>query len=409
MTRTTTLMSALALTLLLTLTSFSSYAAPSPAASSAAAGPADRGAQVQVFDYDLGDSAFQVRGFHAMTAQGGPAERLAPLELTGRVYLPADAAGKRLPLVVVAHGLFWSCADISTGKLSMDWPCQGRLEGIHSDRGYDYLGRDLAARGFAVVSVGANGVNAGEMGEIADRARGLVVFQHLRLWRDLVEHGTGGLAGALTDPETGRAAHPRLRHAIDLTNVGLLGHSRGGRGMMWAAADMHQHLVPQGVRLRAVFGLAAAEPPFMDHATARLEVGKIPLATWGGTCDATGRNEFNLLAQRRGNPTNFGFTVHGANHNFLNSRWAPGPGKPGSEDDAMHPRGRPGKCYTWDPDELYDTLRKGPEQEVARTYIHAFFARYLRQQTRFDAVLDGTRHPVRDLTRVDVRRYRPIR
>jgi len=374
----------------------------------------DTGTAVRVYDYDLGDSAFRVKGFNALGPRG-PRKRLAPIELTGRVYAPADAAGRRLPLVVLEHGLFWTCADTNVADpddpdaVQAAWPCRGSFSSIRSDQGYDHLGRTLAEQGMVVVSVGANGVNAGELGEVADRARAAVVFEHLRMWRALVEDGAGPLVGALTDPETGAAVSPDLRAAADLLRVGLLGHSRGGRGVMWAAADMHRHLVPDGVRIRAVFGLAAAEPPFMDRRARRFEVGRVPVMTWSGTCDMTGRDEYNRLARRRGNPVNVGITVHGANHNYLNSRWSPQSGLPGGEDDANHPPGRPGRCYGWDDSERYPTLGYEAEQQVAATYVLAFFGRHLQDRTEYDATLSGADHPVRDLTKVTVRRYRPAR
>ncbi len=362
--------------------------------------------RVRVYDYDLGDNAFTVPGFHALGPRGTPVKRPAPVELAGRVYAPADAAGRRLPMVVIAHGLFWSCANDATGRTSMDWPCQGRFEGIRSDRGYDYLGRTLAAHGMVVLSISANGVNAGELGEVADRARGLLVYQHLRMWRSLVERGTGPLAGAFTDARTGRSAGPGLHHAVDLRNVGLLGHSRGGRGMMWAAADTHRDLVPSGVRFRAVFGMAAAEPPFLDRGFRRVQVSRVPLMSWIGGCDATGDDSYNRLARRRGNPVNIAIEVHGANHNNLNARWAAKSGLPGGEDDAGHPAGRPGKCYDgFDDSSLQDTLGYHAEQRVAAIYVEAFFARYLRGEQQYDAVLTGQRKPARELTRVAVRQY----
>jgi hypothetical protein len=258
-----------------------------------------------------------------------------------------------------------------------------------------------------VVSVGANGVNAGELGEVADRARAATVYKHLRLWRSLVQRGSGPLSRALTSAANGRPVHPDLRGAADLHDVGLLGHSRGGRGVMWAAADAHRDLVPDGVRLRAVFGMAAAEPPFMDHATRRLTVGRLPVMTWAGSCDATGRDEYNVLARRAGNRVDIGITVHGANHNNLNSRWAAHSDLPGAEDDAGHPQGRPDKCYVQRiaGEQLDDTLGYRPEQRVAATYVGAFFGRYLQGKRRYDGVLSGARKPAKELTKVEVRRY----
>jgi hypothetical protein len=363
---------------------------------------------VRVYDYDLGDDAFHVNGFHAYDDQGMPSKRLAPIEIAGRVYAPAGAAGKRLPMVVLAHGLFWSCANEVTGRTRMDWPCRGRFTGIRSDRGYDYLGRLLAARGMVVISVSANGVNAGEMGEVADRARAALVYQHLRLWRGLVERGRGDLVGAFTDATTGHPASPHLRRAVDFRRVGLLGHSRGGRGMMWAAADEHRHLVPRGIRLRAVFGMAAAGPAFMDERARPYVVSRMPVLSWVGGCDATGDDSYNRLAQRRRNPVNLAITVAGANHNNLNARWAAKSGLPGGEDDAVHPQGRPGKCYDgFDDSDLQDTLGYRAEQRVAQIYVEAFFARHLQGDRSFDGVLSGERTPARRLTKVRVESFPP--
>lgn len=363
-------------------------------------------ATVRVHDYDLGDAAYRVGNFHAMRPDGYPARRLAPLELAGRVYAPADAAGRHLPLVVLAHGLFWSCANDATGKTTGDWPCRGGATAIRSDRGYDYLGQRLAARGMVVISISANGVNAGELGQVADRARASLVFEHLRLWRELVETGTGPLVGAFTDAATGLPADPALRGAADFGDVGLLGHSRGGRGMMWAAAEKHRDRVPPGVTIRAVFGLAAAGPAFMDRRRAAgYTVAGVPVMTWSGTCDATGRDEYNVLSRRRHNPDNVSITVHGANHNDLNSRWSAQSGLPGAEDDAAHPPGRPGRCLRNDAPGRDRTLGYDAEQSVAATYVEAFFARHLQGDTSFDDVLSGERKPLGRLAEVDLRRW----
>lgn len=371
------------------------------------AGPHDRSSsEVAVYDYDLGDAAMTVPGFKGFDDQGMPTKERAPIELTGRVYAPTDAAGRDLPVVVLAHGLFWSCADDARGRTDMGWPCRPGFAGIHSDQGYDYLGRSLAARGMLVVSVGANGVNAGGMGEVADRARAMVAFRHLRLWQKLTEQGSGRLVGAFHDAATGAPVTPDFTGAADFRDVGLMGHSRGGRGMMWAAAKKNRHLVPDGVRIRAVFGLAAAEPPFMDRAFGRLQVTDVPLMTWAGSCDPTGDDaEYNRLARRAGNPVNIAIMVRGANHNNLNTRWAASSGLPGGEDDAMHPKGRPGKCISQLDGKAHPTLGEDDERTVAATYVEAFFARYLQGDRSFDGVLHGTSKPVRDLTRVDVKRW----
>lgn len=155
--------------------------------------------KVAVADYNLGDSAFRIPGF---TTFGS--DKPAPLELAGRVHYPSDLNNGPYPLVLLAHGLWSTCADRAasdefdaankilygpnppedpeelarleaiserTGELLNRWPCAPGTPGLPSLRGYDYLGQQLASHGFVVVSIGVNGVNVGEMGEIQDEAR----------------------------------------------------------------------------------------------------------------------------------------------------------------------------------------------------------------------------------------------
>ncbi|WP_404820741.1 hypothetical protein [Streptomyces malaysiensis] len=56
-----------------------------------------------------------------------------------------------------------------------------------------------------------------------------------------------------------------LRGRLDLTNVGLMGHSRGGRGVAWQAADIRAADLPRGVRLRAAVPLDPADLAVTAH------------------------------------------------------------------------------------------------------------------------------------------------
>src|SRR3954452_9748645 len=212
------------------------------ASAGTSAGPAGAHAPVPVATaaYDLGDTAFRVPGFHHDPGDTEP----APLELAGVVYYPRDLTGGPRPLVVVAHGMWESCvvprppAPVPNG--SADWPCAAANPAMPSLRGYDYLGKALAGRGFVVVSVGLNGVNAGEQGDIADLARAAVLNKHLAMWQQFAATGDGPLAGKLGADFRGK---------VDLSRVGTFGHSRGGRAVMWQAAAVHAADVPAGVRI----------------------------------------------------------------------------------------------------------------------------------------------------------------
>jgi hypothetical protein len=86
-----------------------------------------------------------------------------------------------------------------------------------SDPGYAYLGELLASRGYILVSVDENFINGNLRGE--NDGRGWLLLKHLEAWR------------AFND-SAGRPFHRK----VDLGNVALMGHSRGGEAVAVAAA-----------------------------------------------------------------------------------------------------------------------------------------------------------------------------
>ena len=129
------------------------------------------------------------------------------LPLNGRVWYPAGQGP--FPLVLMVHGNH-NMADFS-------------------DPGYAYLGELLASRGFVFVSVDENFLNNGLFHDPPKQqaVRGWLLLEHLKLWHKWNKS----------------AASPFYRR-IDLENVALMGHSRGGE----AAATG-----PVGTRVIAVF------------------------------------------------------------------------------------------------------------------------------------------------------------
>lgn len=319
------------------------------------------GQDVRKVEYSLGDRAFQVPGFH--TEPDGP---VADLELTAVVHAPRTLVGKR-PLVLLAHGYWKTCRN----EEEWLWPCP-KGDTFPSYRGYDYLAEELARQGFVVVSLSANGVNAGELGQPADVARAALMSKHLEMWRDLNE-GRGPLAGRLR----GFTGH------VDLTNVGTLGHSRGGRGAVWQASDNHAHALPAGVRIKAVLPLAPAgyyapDPEAPENLDYRIT--KIPFAVMTGECDAAREQAGGYVRNAQGRnlvPVHH-VTPKRANHNFFNTEW------------------------TYDNDGSCQDTGLTPEQQrkVAITYIPAFFRQYLY----------GARNPIvsRGYPGVDVVTHQPI-
>ncbi len=113
------------------------------------------------------------------------------MPIQGRVWYPAGDGP--FPLVLIVHG-----------NHSME---------DYSDPGYAYLGELLASRGFVFVSVDENFVNGSAVGGLREEndARGWLLLEHLRQWGEWND-----------DPEHLFGAK------IDMSRLGLIGHSRGG-------------------------------------------------------------------------------------------------------------------------------------------------------------------------------------
>ena len=132
------------------------------------------------------------------------------LPLQGRVWYP-EGEGP-FPLVLIVHG-----------NHSMY---------EYSDPGYQYLGELLASRGMILVSVDENFINGGIRQE--NDARGWLLLEHLAQW----ERWNAGVADE-SDDEDAEVPDPEdnpFFGKVDMSRIGLIGHSRGGEAVAVAAA-----------------------------------------------------------------------------------------------------------------------------------------------------------------------------
>ena len=119
--------------------------------------------------------------------------------LNGRVWYP-EGNGP-FPLVLIVHG-------------------NHRMQEF-SDPGYGYLGELMASRGFIFVSVDENFFNGSWPAGLSQEndGRGWMLLQHLRVWRNW--NGTEG---------------NQFFGKVDMNNIALAGHSRGGEAAAIAGA-----------------------------------------------------------------------------------------------------------------------------------------------------------------------------
>lgn len=373
--------------------------------------------------YNLGDTAYQDPNI------------TTPIELAAVVHYPAVLGDRPHPLVVIEHGLWWTCADrqaeqvISTTPVPppvkggpppppavvqayaelAQWPCRPGVAPIPSDSGYDYLAANLASYGFVVVSISVNAVNAAAdtAAVTGDEyaARADMINEHLELWRQLVTTGGGPLAGALVDPSTGRRAPADFRGRVDLSDVGTIGHSRGGEAVMYQAADTHRGSWPAGVRVRAVFTLGPVYDGSDGANRSDTLVTTAAVAGMTGTCDASGGDSQDYYASESGRTEAglYNFSVVGAEHNYFNTQWSPDSGQVMAADDAVHdPKAGPGLCADRVNGGSATELTEAQQRQAAVVYTTAYFRRYLLGDMSVTPVLTGACKPLASVTSVVV-------
>jgi len=132
--------------------------------------------------------------------------------INGRVWYP-DGAGP-FPLVLVVHG--------------------NHNMKEFSDPGYRYLGEHLASRGFILASVDENFLNGNMRNENDGRA--WMLLKHLEAWRGFNDSASSPLHGK-----------------VDMHNIAIMGHSRGGEAVGIAAAFNRLPRYPDDAKVKFNF------------------------------------------------------------------------------------------------------------------------------------------------------------
>ncbi|WP_037915039.1 alpha/beta hydrolase [Actinacidiphila yeochonensis] len=324
-------------------------------------------------------------------------------ELEGRVYLPA-APGPH-PLVVFLHGRHSSCYNTTTLKGASGWPCPAGTAPILSYAGYDGAGDALAADGYTVVSISANAINANDNQLSPDDGagtRGQLVLDTLTMLKKADTGRPVSYFDAATGKDTtldqalaaGRTTYPggtvtarRLVGTMDFSRIGLMGHSRGGEGVVTAATLNESLAQPWGIR--SVFALAP-----IDFTRATLpDVVTTTLLPYcdGDVSDQQGQHYY--ADSRDGtfadDVQRSNVWVMGTDHDFYNSSWTPP--YPGASDDWS--RSDDPVCGT-----SATALASGQnirltadqQYQVGSAYVAGFFESTLGHQDAFQGMFDGS-------------------
>lgn len=264
------------------------------------------------------------------------------LPLNGRVWMPEGSSDESYPLILIVHG--------------------NHLMEDYSDAGYAYLGELLASRGFIAVSVDENFLNYSAWTGIPNndmKVRAWVLLKHLQQIHTFAQSpGT---------PFFGK---------VDMSRIGLIGHSRGGQAIAMAADDaswFKSDATLDSVKEFNIRALAAIAPTDkkVDGINAKLkDINYLTIqgANDGDVSDFDGDRQYNRSSFTKG--TDFfkaSLYVQGANHSQFNTDWG--------LRDISFPSG-----ILLNRDQFLSGVN---QRMIAKLYISAFMETSLHEETRY--------------------------
>lgn len=255
------------------------------------------------------------------------------LPVNGRVWYP-DGDGP-FPLVLVVHG----------NHRDLDF----------SDTGYAYLGELMASRGFIFVSVDQNFINGSPTDfpngmKNENDARGWLLLEHLRQFRDW-----------------NRVQGNPFYQLVDLDNIAVMGHSRGGEAAAIAAFFNRLPYYPDNAgqpfaykfNIRSVIAIAPIDGQY-DPAGRDTTLTDVNYFVLHGSHDAdvvsfSGLNQYERVRFTGDEGVKAALYVYRANHGQFNSSW-------GQVDSG---------AWTG-PLNTAALLPQAEQEQVAKVYISAF-------------------------------------
>ncbi|WP_107925177.1 poly(ethylene terephthalate) hydrolase family protein [Lysinibacillus parviboronicapiens] len=230
------------------------------------------------------------------------------MPLNGQVWYPEGKGD--FPLVLIVHG--------------------NHLMTDYSDSGYDYLGNLLASRGYIVVSVDENFLNVSPYNDLflvsslenENPARGLLLLEHLQTWKEW----------------NGHTNNP-FYQKVDMRQIALIGHSRGGEAIAIAAAYNEMAHPPDNgniqfdynFSIRSLISIAGTDGQYLPSGKP-LPLKNINYLALHGAHDMdvstfdSANQQSRLSYTDKEDYMNASVYIYGANHGQFNESWGRGDG-----------------------------------------------------------------------------------
>lgn len=300
------------------------------------------------------------------------------LQIRGSLYYPSDRATPS-PVIVLVHGNHTQC-DSGTSPF-----CDAFKR---NDRGYAYLGHNLASHGYTVVSLDQDQLMAFQDGQTAG------MHQRRLLIAAVLDMLTKADQQALPVDANSNIGG-RFVGRLDMDRIGLMGHSRGGDAV--SSFINWNRVRPEPGRRYNLRGVIALAPVDYERTTPY----GVPYLAIEPLCDGDVSNLQGSRMFERGQHALPGDpfpriqeSVHGANHNWFNSVWFADGDDSTTADPACGPRDATsirlsGGTYDRTTRGDGDPALMGDQEKIGLALMGSFFRRYVGGETAYDPYVTG--------------------
>jgi hypothetical protein len=247
---------------------------------------------------------------------------------------------------------------------------------IPSHQGYDYLLQKLASHGLFAISINTHDLQ-GVTESWVHEARAELILKFLDKLRDWNEKGT--------DPWNGI-----FQGKLDLSKIGLSGHSMGGPAVVTALSMNSQRNEETRHSIVAINAIAPMDGEYKRTAlrvNAEATFFLLQGALDGDIVDLQGvrlyDRSYGDQIQAKNRQSKMMAYVYGANHNYFNTIWTPKAGNDWiAQDDAT-------EVVKFTDSALQQRITAEEQQQVTLTSILAFFRWQLLNQNQYQALFTG--------------------